>query len=53
MRNEELVSKLVALAGGDIDLVQQAIRAAAGRLADLEDIVEFMVRQRRSASSHD
>ena len=51
MRKEELVNKLIALAGGDIDLVQQAVRRAAkgGNAAELETVVEYIVQQRRSA----
>lgn len=50
MQNSELVSKLVTLADGDIDLVQQAIRATSenGKSADLEKVVDFIVQERRS-----
>jgi len=52
MRNSDLVNKLVTLAGGDIDLVQRAVRTAAGRSrsADLESVVEFIVEQRKVCS---
>ena len=50
MQNSELVEKLVALADGDIDLVQQAIRAisAEGKAAELEKVVDFIVRERKA-----
>jgi hypothetical protein len=50
MRNEELVGKLIALAEGNLDLVQHAIRTAANgaKAADLEKVVEYIVEQRRS-----
>jgi hypothetical protein len=51
-RHVDLVNKLVALAGGDIDLVQAArIAAANGRkVADLEKLVDAIVQQRRTQS---
>jgi hypothetical protein len=50
MQNSELVNKLVALADGDIDLVQHAIRAMSvdGKAADLEKVVAFIVQERKS-----
>ena len=50
MQNSELISKLVALADGDIDLVQQAIRTASadGKPAELEKVVNFIVEQRKT-----
>lgn len=50
MQNSELINKLVTLADGDIDLVQQAIRATSedGKAADLEKVVNFIVEQRKS-----
>ena len=52
MGNPDLVSKLLALAGGDLDLVRRAIRAAAHdcKSADLELVVEFVVEQRKACS---
>lgn len=51
MQNPELISKLVALADGDIDLVQRAVRSASkdDDGADLEDVVNFIVRKRKSS----
>jgi len=50
MQNSELVGKLVALANGDIDLVQQAIRTISegGKAAELEKVVDFIVQQRKA-----
>jgi hypothetical protein len=50
MQNSELVGKLLALADGDIDLVQQAIRtsSADGKAAELEQVVDFIVGQRKA-----
>lgn len=50
MQNSALVSKLVALADGDIDLVQQAIRTTSdnGGAADLERVVKFIVEARKA-----
>ncbi|MEY9525105.1 3-deoxy-D-manno-octulosonate 8-phosphate phosphatase KdsC-like HAD superfamily phosphatase [Bradyrhizobium diazoefficiens] len=50
MQNSALVSKLVALADGDIDLVQRAIRATSdkGGAADLEKVVQFIVEARKA-----
>ena len=50
MQNSALVSKLVALADGDIDLVQRAIRSTSdnGAAADLERVVKFIVEARKA-----
>lgn len=50
MQNSTLVSKLVALADGDIDLVQLAIRTNSdkGGAADLEKVVQFIVEARKA-----
>lgn len=52
MQNSELISKLVALADGNIDLVQHAIRTASadGKPAELEKVVDFIVKQRKSGT---
>lgn len=50
MQNSELIDKLVTIAGGDIDLVQDAVRAAALRglvqrneyVAELGDVVDYI-----------
>ena len=48
MKNSELVDKLVVIADGNIDLVQEAIRATAkgSEGADLKDVVEYIVAHR-------
>jgi hypothetical protein len=54
MQNPELIRKLVELAGGDIDLVQTAIRIKAqpgGAGADLEEVVNYIVGRRRSSAA--
>jgi hypothetical protein len=50
MQNSELVGKLVALADGDIDLVQQAVRTISedGKAAELEKVVDFIVEARKA-----
>jgi hypothetical protein len=50
MQNSELVGKLLALADGDIDLVQLAIRESSedGKAAELERVVDFIVSQRKA-----
>ena len=50
MQNSELVRKLVAIADGDIDLVQRSIRAISkdGHAADLEAVVAFIVQERKT-----
>jgi hypothetical protein len=49
MYNSELIDKLVTIACGDIELVQNAIRSVANQHgeADLKGIVEYIVSQRR------
>jgi len=49
MQNSELVSKLVTVAGGDIDLVQRAIRSVATSDdgADLQKVVQYIIAHRR------
>lgn len=49
-QSSELYDKLIVIAGGDLDLVQEAIRASAlhglvrsERAADLEDVVNYIV----------
>jgi hypothetical protein len=52
MQNSELIRKLMELAGGDVDLVQTAIRIKAqpgGGGADLQEVVNYIVGQRRAA----
>ena len=53
MQNSELISKLVALAGGDLDLVQKAIRVTAGPAdgADLQQVVQYIVAHRRETAA--
>jgi hypothetical protein len=48
MKNSELIDKLVMLASGDLELVQQAIRACAEGSdgADLKKVVEYIVAHR-------
>ena len=55
MQNSELIDKLVALADGDIDLVQQAIRtsSAGGKAAELAKVVNFIVQQRKVSVRQD
>lgn len=52
MQNAALISKLMELAGGDIDLVQTAIRmkARSANGADLQEVVEYIVARRREAA---
>lgn len=53
MQNADLIRKLLELAGGDIDLVQTAIRLKAqpgGGGADLEEVVNYIVGRRRAAA---
>jgi hypothetical protein len=50
MQNSELVRKLVKLAKGDLDLVQEAINASARNgAADLEAVVDYIVKHRERA----
>jgi len=47
--NSELIAKLVQLAGGNVELVNNAIRASKvdpAKGADLEKIVDYIVRHR-------
>ena len=50
MENSELIDKLVFIAGGDIELVQDAIQATAAACrsgkADLEKVVDYIVSRR-------
>lgn len=48
MQNSELIDKLVMIANGDIELVQRAIRQAAGTSegADLQEVVRYIVNHR-------
>jgi ribosomal protein L12E/L44/L45/RPP1/RPP2 len=54
MQNADLIRKLLELAGGDIDLVQAAIRVKAqpgGGGADLQEVVNYIVDQRRAKAA--
>lgn len=54
MQNAELIRKLMELAGGDIDLVQTAIRIKArpgGGGADLQEVVDYIVGRRRESAA--
>lgn len=53
MKNSELIDKLVVIADGNIDLVQEAIRACEGPEggADLTKVVEYIVRNRATANA--
>ena len=49
MKNSELIDKLVVIADGNIDLVQEAILACAGSAeggADLKKVVEYIEQHR-------
>jgi hypothetical protein len=47
MQNADLIDKLVTLANGNIELVQQAIRETAGpQGAELRQVVEYIVAHR-------
>jgi hypothetical protein len=48
MKNSELVDKLVMLANGNLELVQQAIRVCAEGTdgADLKKVVDYIVAHR-------
>lgn len=54
MQNSELVNKLVTVAGGDIELVQRAIRAVANSEAgaDLQKVVQYIITHRRQRVMH-
>jgi hypothetical protein len=53
MKNSELIDKLVVIADGNIDLVQEAIRICAERddkgAADLKKVVDYLVHHRQPA----
>jgi hypothetical protein len=55
MQNSELIRKLVELAGGNIELVQTAIRVTAqpGGGADLEQVVKYIVGHRSASAAAD
>jgi phosphotransferase system HPr-like phosphotransfer protein len=49
MKNSALIDQLVSLAGGNIDLVNEAIRVCAkgpDEEADLKEVVDYIVAQR-------
>jgi hypothetical protein len=49
MKNSELIDKLVTIADGDLDLVQEAISACAqgtDGAADLKSVVDYIVQHR-------
>jgi hypothetical protein len=49
MKNSELIDKLVSIAGGNIDLVNEAVRACAkgpDEEADLKEVVDYIVARR-------
>jgi hypothetical protein len=51
MKNSELIDKLVLIAGGDIDLVSEAIRVSATNpegQAELKEVVDYIVAHRKS-----
>lgn len=53
-RQPDTIDKLVELAGGDLDLVQEAIGAMAGgrrRAADLEAVVKYIVHRREQPAN--
>jgi hypothetical protein len=49
MRSSELIDKLVVIADGSIELVQQAINACAKDAdgADLKDVVDYIQKHRQ------
>jgi hypothetical protein len=50
MQNSDLINKLLLIADGDIELVQTAIRASAGKDdegADLKKVVQYIVSNRK------
>lgn len=52
MKSSELIDKLVVIAGGNIDLVQEAIRACTegdDGAADLKKVVEYIVHRAQPA----
>jgi|GEM_PF-6127494 hypothetical protein len=52
MKSSELIDKLVTIADGNLDLVQEAINACAkgDDGADLKDVVEYIEANRRRAA---
>lgn len=56
MKNSELIDKLVVIAGGDIDLVQEAVAACAkgpDGAADLSDVVQYIQSHAQSARENE
>lgn len=54
MKNSDLIDKLVVIADGNIDLVQEAIRACAEGPdggADLTKVVQYIVKHRMTANA--
>jgi hypothetical protein len=51
MKNSDLIDKLVTIADGNLDLVQEAIRACAKGAdgADLKEVVDYIVQNRPAA----
>lgn len=51
MKNSELIDKLVVIAYGNIDLVQEAIRVCARGSdgADLKQVIDYIVQKRAPA----
>lgn len=51
MKNSELIDKLVAIADGNLDLVQRAIRECAKGAdgADLSDVIKYIAEHREGA----
>ncbi len=50
---EEILEKLVRIAGGDPELVQEALARASGKGSQpptLEEVVEYIVRYRKAAT---
>jgi hypothetical protein len=48
MKNSELIDKLLVIAGGNLDLVQEAIRSCAKNdRADLKDVVAYIESHRK------
>jgi len=52
MKNSEMIDKLVVIADGNIDLVQEAIRASAENAggADLSKVIDYIVANREAAA---
>jgi hypothetical protein len=54
MKNSDLIDKLVTIADGNLDLVQEAIRACATGAdgsADLKKVVDYIVEHRKPAAA--